>query len=60
MQTVQVGLVGTMAQKAVQAVVSNVTAFAPGIVVRVGSKGASKYLSIYVFCICIYLLIFYS
>ena len=46
----------TMAQKAVQAVVSNVAAFAPGIVVRIGSRGASKYLYIY---ICIDVLILY-
>ena len=38
-----------MAQKAVQAVVSNVAAFTPGIVVRIGSRGASKYLYSYVF-----------
>ena len=45
-----------MAQKAMQAVVSNVAAFAPGIVVRVGSRGASKYLYMY---ICIDVLILY-
>ena len=38
-----------MYQKAVQTVVSNVAAFTPGIVVRIGSRGASKYLYSYVF-----------
>ena len=45
-----------MAQKAVQAVVSNVVAFAPGIVVRIGSRGASNYPYMY---ICIDVLILY-
>ena len=44
----------TMAQKAVQAVVSNVAAFAPGIVVRIGSRGASKYLYMYFAFVFIY------
>ena len=44
-----------MAQKAVQAVVSNVAAFTPGIVVRIGSRGASKYLYSYVL-VCIWIL----
>ena len=43
-----------MAQKAVQAVVSNVAAFAPGIVVRIGSRGASKYLYMYFAFVFIY------
>ena len=43
-----------MAQKAVQDVFSNVAAFAPGTVVRIGSRGASKYLYIYFAFIFIY------
>ena len=43
-----------MAQKAVQAVVSNVAAYPLGIVVRIGPRGASKYLYIYFAFVFIY------